>query len=455
MTKICFSGIGGNGMNPLAQIMRLRGYEVVGTDRNFDTQAEGNQKIKEYLESIGIAIKPQNGSAITDDIETLYISTAINDSNPDVKAALAKDIPIKTRPDLLAEIFDEYKYNIAVGGTSGKTTTTAMIGYALDVMDKKPCMIGGGMLKNYEDKNPMPYMIYNKGDICVIEADESNGTIEQYNPYITTINNISVDHKPLEEIKQIFANVAKKPKHGLVLNADCPYCKELANNKIKTVWFSLKDKNADFHAYDIKNLPDGIEYKLAGKTFKLKQIGEFNVENALTAIAACSLLGIDKFETAKALEGFLGTKRRLELIGRKNDITVINDFAHNPEKVLASAKALKSYNGRLIIMFQIHGPDPAKLYGMQIMESFAQTLNKDDILLMPEIFYKTEADKLSAKEMVEYAKKLGLNAAFTETKDKAREIILKNAKAGDRIIAMGARDNSLEDFCKSILKEIK
>lgn len=454
MTKICFSGVGGNGMNPLAQIMRLRGFNVVGTDRNFDTNADGNQKIKDYLISIGVEIKPQDGSAITDDIETLYISTAISDTNPDVKAALAKNIPIKSRPDLLAEIFDEYKYNIAVGGTSGKTTITAMIGYALDVLGKNPCMISGGMLKNYEDKNPMPYMIYNKGNICVIEADESNGTIEQYNPYITTINNISVDHKPLEEIKKIFANVAKKPKFGLILNADDEGCKELENKDIKTVWFSLKDKKADFYAYDIKNLPDGIEYKLDGRTFKLKQIGEFNVANALTAIAACNLLGVDKFEAAKALEGFLGTKRRLELIGVKNNITVINDFAHNPEKVLASTNALKNYKGRLIIMFQIHGPDPAKLYGMRVMESFAKTLGKEDILLMPEVFYKTEADKLSAKEMIEYAKKLGVNATYTETKDKAKEIILKKAKPGDRVIAMGARDNSLEDFCKSILEGI-
>lgn len=454
MTKVCFSGIGGNGMNPLAQILRLRGYDIVGTDKNFDTHTEGNEKIKDYLISLGIEIKPQDGSAITDDIETLYISTAIQDTNPDVKKALEKNIPIKNRPTLLAEIFDEYKYNIAVGGTSGKTTTTAMIGYALDVLGKSPCMIGGGMLKNYEDKNPMPYMIYNKGDICVIEADESNGTIEQYNPYITTINNISIDHKPLEEIKAIFANVAKKPKYGLVLNADCPYCQELENKNIKTVWFSLKNKNADFYAYDIKNLQDGIEYKLDGRTFKLKQIGEFNVANALTAIAACSLLGVNKYETAKALEGFLGTKRRLELIGVKNNITVINDFAHNPEKVLASVKALKGYKGRLIIMFQIHGPVSANLYGMQTMESFAETLDKDDMLLMPEVFQRTDNSGLSGKEIAEYAKKLSVNITYTETKDKAKELILKNAKPGDRIIIMGARDNSFEDLCKSILKEI-
>ena len=456
MTKIFFSGIAGNGMNPLAQIMRLKGYDVVGSDRNFDTKAEGNEKIKTFLENnLKVKIVPQDGLGITDEIETLYVTTALTDTNPDIKAAKEKNIPIKTRPELLSQIFDEYPHNIAVGGTSGKTTTTAMIGYALDVLGKKPCMIGGGMMKNYEDKNPMPYMIYNQGDICAIEADESNGTILQYNPYISIINNISVDHKPIEEIMAIFEQVAQKPKHGLVLGKDCDYCKKLTpNHNVKTVWFSTKDKTADFYAYDIKNLPDGIEYKLDGKTFRLNQIGEFNVENALSTIAACSLLGIDKFEVAKALEGFQGTKRRLELIGSKNNINVINDFAHNPEKILASTTALKQYAGRLLIMFQIHGPDPAKLYGMQTMESFAKTLDKNDMLFVPEVFYKTENDKISGADMVKHAQELGVNATYTETKEKARDLILKNVKAGDRVIIMGARDNSLEDLCKSILEKI-
>ncbi|MDD4556386.1 MAG: Mur ligase family protein [Alphaproteobacteria bacterium] len=456
MSKIFFSGIAGNGMNPLAQIMRLKGYEVFGSDANFDTHAKGNEKIKDFLvNKLGVKILPQDGSGISADIKTLYVTTASTDSNPDIKAAKEKNIPIKTRPDLLSQIFDDYKHNIAVGGTSGKTTTTAMIGYALDVMGKKPCMISGGMLKNYEDKNPMPYMIYNEGDICVIEADESNGTILQYKPYVSIINNISVDHKPIEEIMAIFEQVAQKPTHGLVLGKDCDYCRKLTpNKKVKTVWFSTKDETADFYASNIKNVANGTEYVLKGKTFKLKLIGEFNVSNALSAIAACSLLGIDEFETAKALEGFEGTKRRLELIGTKHNINVINDFAHNPEKILASTTALKQYKGRLLIMFQIHGPDPARLYGMQTMESFAKTLGKEDMLFVPEVFYKKETDNVSGKAMVEHAQKLGVNATYTETKEKARELILQNVKAGDRVIIMGARDNSLEDLCKSILEEI-
>lgn len=461
MTKICFCGIAGSGMSALAQIMKLNGFDVVGTDRNFDIGEA--QDMKASLENLGIEILPQDGSAITDDIKTLYISTAITASIPDIIKAKEKNIEIKTRPELLAETFHQYEKNIAIGGTSGKTTTTAMVGYMLNILGKEPMMINGGILKNYEEGNctkenicTLPNIIYNKKDICVIEADESNGTIENYNPYITLINNISVDHKPLEEIKAIFDRVSKKPSFGLVINKDCPNSTDIKNDKIKTVYFSTKDKTADFFASNIKNLPNGVEYELDGRKFSLKLIGDFNIQNALAAISIATLLGIDKFEAAKALEGFLGTKRRLEVIGVKNNITVINDFAHNPEKVLASVSALRSYEGRLIIMFQSHGIDPAKLYGANIVDSFAKCLNKEDLLLMPEIFAldKSIYKDISSKNFAEKAKKLGLNAEFTDTKAKAKEIIIKNMKPNDRIIIMGARDTSLENLCKEILKEI-
>lgn len=448
MTKICFSGISGNGMNPLARIMKLEGYEVVGTDKAFDLGLANTRKTE--LEKLGIKIFPQDGSGITDDIKTLYISTAVSSENPDIIEAKKKGIEVKTRPELLAEMFHKYKYNVAIGGTSGKTTTTAMVGYILDVLGKKPCMVNGDFLTNYNSN-----FIYNKGDICVIEADESNGTIEQYNPYITLINNISIDHMPLEKVKEIFQNVAKKARYGLVLNADCENSKDIKNEKIKTKYFSIKDKSADVFGYDIKPISNGSEYKIDGKTFKLKLIGEFNVENALAAITVCTLLDVDKLDAAKALEGFTGTKRRLELIGEKNGITVINDFAHNPEKVLASVNALKKYDGRLLIMFQPHGSDPMHLYGMGIMESFSKSLSKEDILLMPEIFFtgKTD-DKLSSSNLIDYAKKLGVNASFVQTKENAKNIILKEAKKGDRVIIMGARDPDLEDLCKEILNGI-
>lgn len=451
MTKVSFCGISGSGMSPLAQILKLKGLEVRGSDRSFDQGKD--LKSKQILEEMGIRIYPQDGSSVTDDLDMLYISTAVEDTIPDIKAAQEKQIPIKKRFDLLAELFHQYPHNIAVGGTSGKTTTTAMIGYILDQLGKQPTVINGGTLINYRDKPGIPNYIYNDGDICVIEADESNGSINQYHPYIGVINNISLDHKSIEELQQLFGDFAQRCRHGIVVNADCDECSGI-NHPHRKLTFSLQSDQADFYASDIQPLPDGTGYTLDGQTFTLRLIGRFNVANALAAIAACSLLGIDKFAAAKALEGFLGTNRRLEVIGSKNNITVIDDFAHNPDKVNASMGALKSYAGRLIVLFQPHGFNPMRLMGKEIIEAFVRHIDDDDILILPEIFFAggTVTRDISSQDLVNLALEKGKNAHFFATRDETLPFILQQARPGDRIVIMGARDNTLPDFCRTILK---
>ena len=454
MTKtVSFCGISGSGMSPLAQILKLSGYDVRGSDRSFDQGHDNLQK--SALESVGIKIYPQDGSAITKEVDTLYISTAVEDSIPDVKAALEQGIQIKKRFDLLAELFHSYPKGVAIGGTSGKTTTTAMIGYILDKLKQKPCVINGGLLLNYEEQKGIPNYIYNKGDICVIEADESNGSIESYHPYISIINNIGLDHKSLEELQELFQNFANRTSYGVIINEDCEACQKITS-PCKRITFSLHNPQADFYATNITPLPNGTSYSLDNKTFHLNLIGEFNVSNALAAIATCSLLGIDKFDAAKTLETFLGTHRRLEVIGQKNGITVIDDFAHNPDKVLASMQALKSYSGRLMIMFQPHGFSPMRFMGKEIIDSFCRTMDKDDILLMPEIYFAggTVTRDISSEDFINLAKQQNKQAHYFPTREGIKEFFLKHAQPGDRLVIMGARDNTLPDFCKEILQKL-
>ncbi len=453
MTKVSFCGISGSGMSPLAQILKLSGYEVQGSDRNFDLGCDLDNK--QALETLGIKIYPQDGSSITSDLDFLCASTAVESSILDIKVAKEKNISIKTRPELLSEIFHSYKYGIAIGGTSGKTTTAAMVGYILDKAGKKPCLINGGLLKNYENNNGIPNIIYNKGDICVVEADESNGSIDLYNPYISLVNNISHDHKSIEELVSLFQNLSLRTKHALVVNEDYEACHTLKHPH--KITFSLKNPQADFYAEKIMPLAHGTEYILNGKTFKLKLIGHFNVANALAAIATCSALDVDKFEAAQLLEEFCGTKRRLDVIGKKNNITVIDDFAHNPDKITASISALRQYDGRLLVMFQPHGFAPMRSMGKEIVDSFLKNLNADDILIMPEIFFVggTVTKDISSADLINFAHKQGAqNAYFVKDKTEAMEMILKNARSGDRIIIMGARDNSLTDLCHNILERL-
>lgn len=454
MTKVCFCGISGSGMSALAQILKSRGYDVCGSDRSFDLGKD--EPSKTALQSVGIKIFPQDGSCICDDTSCLYVSSAVEDSISDVQKALAKKIPIKKRSDLLAEIFNDYTYGIAVGGTSGKTTVTAMIGFILDRAGKKPLVINGGLLKNYLDQKGIANVVLNHGDTCVVEADESDGSIEKYLPYVSVINNISIDHKTIDELQKLFSDFARKAKGGVVINLDCACCAPLLKCHPKTVTFSIADPSADVFLDNVEPLPDGVSYTLNGQLFRLRIPGAFNVGNAAAAMAACSLLGVDTILSAQILEDFLGTKRRLDVIGKHNNITIIDDFAHNPDKVLASMSALRDYEGRLLVMFQPHGFAPMRLMGKEIMDSYVQTMTSQDQLFLPEIYYAGGSvnRNISSKDLVDYARSKGVNAHFYQKREDIKRQILKIARSGDRIVVMGARDNSLPEFCQELLEEI-
>lgn len=455
MKKVGFCAVSGSGMSALAQVLKYQGNDVSGTDRSFDRQKD--LKNKQALSAVGIKIYPQDGSMLDKDFSVLYASTAVEDTIPDIKRAKKLNIPIKHRSDLLAEIFSAHPYNIAVGGTSGKSTVTAMIGYILDKADFKPLVINGALLKNYETQPGIPNVILNNGDYCVIEADESDGSIEKYTPYISVINNITLDHKTIEELKTLFGDFAQRARKGAVFNKDCLNSRSLLTLNPNTVTFGIRDNSADFYAENITAIPDGTTYVFRNYTYKLNLIGRFNVANAMCAVACCSLLGIPAEKSCDILQGFLGTKRRLEVLGQKNNITVIDDFAHNPDKVCASMSALKSYNGRLIIMFQPHGFSPMRLMGREIIENFARYMDKNDILLIPEIFFAggTVKRDISSQDLVNYAKSLGLNALFFQTREELQRHIQTIAASGDRIVLMGARDNSITDMGYNLLENIK
>ena len=451
MKKIAFSGAAGNGISPLEQIMSLKGYDVYGTDHSFDIGLDSDRK--KALESVGITIVPQDGSVITSDTEYLCISAAVKDSNPDVIAARKLGIPIKYRSDLLKEILEQYRYGIAVGGTAGKTTTTAMIGYVLNYYNKKPCMINGGALCNLSSQKGIPNFIYNEGDICVIEADESDSSIKKYNPFVGVINNISLDHTSIDKLVEYFTTFASHSQN-IVINADCPYASKIKHPSAK--YFSIQDPSADFYAYDITPVADGIEYKLNDQKYSLNLLGSFNVYNALSTITTCSFFGLSAADTAKALESFTGIKTRLEKMGTANNVIVYNDFAHNPSKVRASLSALKDYSGRIIAMYQPHTPFSAQNTGTEMAAAIARTLEPDDIMILQEIYELTANDVgITSDNIVKQIIQNGHNnAMFLPKKRDTRKFIKDNVRPGDRIIIMGAHDNSLADFSRQILKDI-
>ena len=242
----------------------------------------------------------------------------------------------------------------------------------------------------------------------------------------------------------------------MVVNDDCELSRNLKHTS--KVTFSVKNPDANFFADNIKCLPDGVEYEFRGQRFKLQLFGAFNVSNALAAIAVCHEAGINPFTAAKTLEGFSGIKRRLEIVGtNKHGITLIDDFAHNPSKIASSLAALKEYPRRLIVMYQSHSPFSAFNTGREVAAEVAHVLDDNDIFIMPEVYMldKQKDKDITAANIINEAKKDGLkNAYFFENRENIRNFILQNAKDGDCIVIMGARDNSLPDFSRELLAEL-
>ena len=353
MAKIGFCAVSGSGMSALAQVLKYKNNDVYGSDRSFDQGKD--QKNKQALTDIGIKIYPQDGSMLDKDFSVLYASTAVEDTIPDIKRAKELNIPIKKRSDLLAEIFASYKYNIAVGGTSGKSTTTAMIGYILDKALKKPLVINGALLKNYANQKGIPNVILNNGEFCVIEADESDGSIEKYTPYISVVNNITLDHKSIEELQALFGDFIKKGSHGAVLNKDCPNTTPLLNLNANTVTFSIKDRSANFYAEKITPVFDGTLYTFCGQEYKLPLIGAFNVANALCAIAICDMLNVDPASICEGLKA-ARIKGRVEPIHISDDYTLLIDYAHNAMALESLLTTLRAYEPkRLVCLFGCGG----------------------------------------------------------------------------------------------------
>ncbi|PZP55870.1 MAG: UDP-N-acetylmuramate--alanine ligase [Micavibrio aeruginosavorus] len=453
--KYFFCGIGGSGMLPLAIILQGQGYEIYGSDRSYD-QGRTPEKF-DYIKSQGIKLSAQDGSGLKNDM-ILVVSSAIENSIPEVKVALEKNILILKRAELLAQFFNRAKQRIAIAGTSGKSTTTGMLGYILHEMEKNPTVMNGAVFRNFaSDDNPYATALSGDKDVFVIEADESDGSIELYNPTISVLNNISLDHKSVEELRMLFGNFIGKAQHA-ILNIDNEEVRKLWESHVEeAVTYSLSDKTATLWAGDIKTRKDGLDCRINDKfDLSLNVPGRHNLSNALAAICAATALGIDTAKACSILSGFKGVKRRMEIVGSKNGITIIDDFAHNPDKIEASLQTLKEFPGRLLIIFQMHGYGPLKLMRRELIESFRKYLGPEDGVFMPEVLYLggTADRSYTAQIFVEDLNANGVNANWFSSRDEIIPALAEIAESGDRIVVMGARDDTLPEFARETLKTL-
>ena len=455
-------------MLPLALILRDHGADVSGSDRSRD-QGRLAEKFA-WLESLGIRLVPQDGSGIVSANQTLVASAAVEETVPEVVRAKELGCPRMSRAELLAALFNDAGANgglggIAVGGTSGKSTVTGMAGWIMCQAGRDPTIMNGAVMKNFATPDaPFASARVGHGGVFVSEVDESDGSIALYRPNVAVLGNVTLDHKTLEELRELFGQFLARSDISAI-NLDDPETAALAPFAKALVTFGVASAEAMIGvapgtiiegptslAATLLDRRDGTVHALA-----LKVPGRHNLANALAAIAGCNAAGLPVAEAVAALASFAGLARRFDVIGTSpSGIIVIDDFGHNPDKVAATLATLKVHPGRVIAFFQPHGYGPLRQMGAELAQVFAYLLGPDDLTLLcdPVYFGGTVDRSVGSARIVHLMLDDGGKAEYYPTRDECAARIAEIARPGDRVVIMGARDDTLTSFARDLLAHL-
>ncbi|MES2755509.1 MAG: Mur ligase family protein [Pseudomonadota bacterium] len=451
-------GIGGSGMMPLAMILAGRGARVAGSDRSLDA---GRLPAKfGALSALGIALHPQDGSGVGTG-QVVVASAAVEDGVPDIVRAAELGCERMTRAELNAALFNASALPIGVAGTSGKSTVTGMIGWILSRTGRDPTVMNGAVMTNFATENvPFASALVGSGEAYVSEVDESDGSIALYTPRIAVLNNVSLDHKSLAELNLLFADFLAKARI-VIVNADNPDAAALALRlpAERVVRFSIEGEG-DLIAQNLVEAPFAVSFDLRANAdtipVQLKVPGRHNVANALAALGAAQAAGVPLADAAAALAGFSGLKRRFELVGESGGVAVIDDFGHNPDKIAATLATLHAFPGRLLLLFRPHGYGPLKVMRRELAAMFAAKLRPDDRLVVPDPAYfgGTTDRSVGSAELVADIRIAGGPAGHIPDRQAAADHLVALARPGDRIVVMGARDDTLSELAADMLEKL-
>lgn len=436
-----FIGIGGISMSGLAEILLQEHFTVSGSDSK-------ESDITTLLEKLGAAvIIGQRAENITDDIDLIVYTAAIHSDNPEFKAAQESSKPILTRAQLLGQIMSNYQYSIAVSGTHGKTTTTSMLSHVLLAANVDPTISIGGMLNAIGGN-----IRVGQSEYFVTEACEYTNSFHAFQPKISIILNVDADHldffSGIEEIIQSFRTFAQKlPEDGtLVINGemDClPIIIKDLNCNICT--FGLSG-NCKYRAENIEYVASGCaSYTLVIDNspvtkIKLNVNGLHNVTNSLATIAVADTLHIDLEDTKKGLEAFNGAKRRFEVKGTYNGITIVDDYAHHPTEIQATLTAARqTAHNEIWCVFQPHTYTRTKA----LLPEFAEALHTADHVVLTKIYAAREQDTgmVSAQDIADLLQnQYQTDVVYLPTFEEIESYLKKNCKKNDLLITMGAGD---------------
>jgi UDP-N-acetylmuramate--alanine ligase len=443
-----FSGVAGAGMNPLAQLMRTRGHQVQGSDRSFDQGK--NQELAARLRRLGIDLHPHDGTAVVAGIDRFVYSTAVEADTPEIRAARALGVDLVPRPALLAEIVNAGQPGVAVAGTSGKSTITAMLGWLLREAGLSATAVGGAGLAREGTSS-----FFTAGPAngpVVVEACESDGTLVGYEPTIGLVHNISRDHAEMESLRAQFGAFARNCTR-LFVNAGCAEAAAVGH-RVRSVSYGVApDADARLEVLGVGpdrargflKLPAGVV------ALDVPQPGLHNLENAAAAAMVAIELGIDPDEVVGLLALFPGVSRRFEIVGvTGSGIRVVDDYAHNGEKLRAALTTAQAA-GRVLAIFQPHGFGPARFLRPELKALLPAVLRPEDRFCYAEVFYAggTVAKDISSRALAGDLP-AAMRCGYAADHEAVRQWVAAEARSGDTVIVMGARDPDLPRLARSI-----
>jgi UDP-N-acetylmuramate--alanine ligase len=436
---IHFVGIGGIGMSGIAELLLNLGYRVSGSDLR-------RSSITDRLHDLGGTIFEGHHGHQIEGADVVVVSSAIDDSNPEVHSALKASVPVIPRAEMLAELM-RLKYSIAVAGAHGKTSTTSLVASVLAAGGLDPTVVIGGKLKSIGSN-----ALLGQGDYIVAEADESDGSFLKYSPAIAVVTNIDREHldfyKDLDDIKNVFLSfIDRIPFYGLVVVCldDEAVQDVIPKIRKRIITYGLSPQ-ADLQARNIVSQGLSSKFEVLHKGTRLGKIkiglpGEHNVNNALASIAIGLELGID-FDTIKtALEKAEGVQRRLEVKGEPRAMTIIDDYGHHPTEIKTTLTALsQSWPGRRkIVVFQPHRYSRTQA----LFDDFARSFYLADVLLVMPVYAASEPpiEGVESRSLCDSIQAHGHKEVhFVDGKKAAVELLAEMVSPADVVLTLGAGD---------------
>lgn len=433
-TKSChLVGVAGVGMNALAQALTGGGWRVSGSDR-YQDQGQDLEVIRK-LKQAGIEFHPQDGRGVQADMDAVVVSTAIEMGNPDIAAARQLGVPVRHRAEMLAELVAGREV-IAIAGTSGKTTVTGMVGWLLEQLGADPTVVNGGALVNWADDQRIGNVRIGKSSLCVIEADESDRSLLRFTPERGLITNMSADHFSLVETEELFARFRKQVRR------DC-----IAGWDPGMPWDGLSPELDKA----------GVRFKYEDVEFEVPMLGAHNAENAMQAAMLCRRMGFAVGPIRDALSRFQGIQRRLEKIGEAAGVTILDEYAHNPAKITAAWRAVAPHYRRVLGFWRPHGFRPLSLMFDDLVTTFGEIYRPGDHIYLLPVYYAggTVVKQRDSDELAEQLRLRGIPAVWRPDYGALMSDMLKQAREGDVVLCMGARDPGITRFARDLLARLK